>query len=65
MMLALEATPMTMDTLISTITSIFTAAIGWVGTVAETVAGQPLLLLGVVLGFIGVGVGLFSRLLRV
>ena len=55
---------MTMATLLSTITEVFTASIGWVGTVAETVASNPLLLVGVVLGFIGVGITLFSRLLR-
>lgn len=58
-----EVTEMTMATLLETITSIFTAAIGWVGTVASTVAGQPLLLLGVVVGFVGLGIGLFHRLL--
>ena len=56
---------MAMATLLSTITEVFTASIGWVGTVAETVASNPLLLVGVVLGFIGVGITLFSRLLRV
>ena len=56
---------MTMATLLSTITEVFTASIGWVGTVAETVASNPLLLVGVVLGFIGGGITLFSRLLRV
>ena len=56
---------MTMAALISTITEVFTAAIGWVGTVATTVASNPLLLIGCVIGFIGLGVGLFSRLLRV
>ena len=56
---------MTMATLLSTITEVFTASIGWGGTVAETVASNPLLLVGVVLGFIGVGITLFSRLLRV
>ncbi len=60
-----EAVTMTMATLISTITEVFTAAIGWVGTVATTVASNPLLLIGCVIGFIGLGVGLFSRLLRV
>lgn len=35
---------MTMATLLSTITEVFTASIGWVGTVAETVASNPLLL---------------------
>ena len=56
---------MTMASLLSIITEVFTAAVGWVGTVAETVANNPLLLVGVVIGFIGTGIGLFSRLLRV
>ena len=64
-MIEQEAAAMSMATLISTITEVFTAAVGWVGTVATTVASNPLLLIGVVIGFIGIGVGLFSRLLRV
>lgn len=60
-----EAATMTMATLISDITSVFTAAIGWVGTVADTVAGEPLLLMGVIIGFVGLGVGLFRRLLNI
>lgn len=59
------ASGLTMASVLSTITEVFTAAVGWVGTVAETVAGNPLLLVGVVIGFIGTGIGLFSRLLRV
>lgn len=60
-----EGAGLTMATVLSTITEVFTASVGWVGTVAETVAGNPLLLIGVVIGFIGTGIGLFSRLLRV
>ncbi len=56
---------MTMASLLSTIGEVFTAAVGWVGTVAEVIAGNPLLLVGVVLGFIGVGITLFGRLLHV
>ena len=56
---------MTMTSLLSTVTEVFTAAVGWVGTVAETIIGEPLLLIGVVMGFIGVGVGLFRRMLNV
>ena len=59
------AASLTMATVLSTITEVFTAAVGCVGTVAETVSGNPLLLIGVVIGFIGTGIGLFSRLLRV
>lgn len=62
---AAEGAALTMGTVLSTITEVFTAAVGWVGTVAETVASNPLLLIGVVIGFIGTGIGLFSRLLRV
>ena len=60
-----SASTMTMATLIESITSVFTAAIGWVGTVADTVAGEPLLLIGVIIGFVGLGVGLFRRLLNI
>lgn len=56
---------MTMATLLTTITSVFTSAVGWVGTVASTIADNPILLIGCVLGFIGVGVGLFKRMFRI
>lgn len=59
------AASLTMATVLSTITEVFTAAVGWVGTVSETVVSNPLLLVGVVIGFIGTGISLFSRLLRV
>ena len=61
----MEGEAMTMATVISSITEVFTAAVGWVGKVAETVAAEPLLLIGVVVSFVGLGIGLFSRLLRV
>ena len=55
---------MTMTEIIAPITSIFTAAIGWVGTVASTIAAQPILLLACVgVPLCGLGVGLFKRLL--
>ena len=53
-----------MTEIIAAISSVFTAAIGWVGTVASTIAGQPILLLAVVaIPLVGLGVGLFKRLL--
>ncbi|NLW46319.1 MAG: hypothetical protein GXY86_03130 [Firmicutes bacterium] len=62
-----------MADILSAITSIFGAAIGWVGDIAEmvtqqTVAGTfdyPLLLLFVIIPLVGLGVGLFRRLLNV
>lgn len=53
-----------MDALITSITSVFTACIGYVGTVATTVSGQPILLLSCVgVPLCGIGIGMFKRLL--
>lgn len=53
-----------MTEITASITSVFTAAIGWVGTVATTIAGSPILLLACVgVPLCGLGVGLFKRLL--
>ena len=53
-----------MAELISAISSVFTAAIGWVGTLATTIAGQPILLIScVAIPLCGLGVGMFKRLL--
>ncbi len=54
-----------MEALLTAITSIFTAAIGWVGTVATTITSTPLLLMFCVIPLVGLGVGLFRRLLNV
>lgn len=62
---ASAATTMTMAALLSTIGEVFTAAVGWIGEVSNVIAGNPLLLVGIVFGFIGIGISLFSRLLRV
>lgn len=59
------ATTTTMTAMLSTITEVFTAAVGWVGTVATTISSTPLLLVGCTLGFIGVGVGLFKRMFNI
>ena len=56
---------MTVASLLTSIGSVFTAAIGWVGTVASTIADEPILLLAcVAIPLCGLGVGLFKRLLR-
>lgn len=53
-----------MDTVLTNISTVFTSAMGWAGAVGTAITGNPLLLVGVVMGFVGVGVGLFRRLLR-
>lgn len=56
---------MTVASLLTSIGSVFTAAIGWVGTVASTITDEPILLLACVgIPLCGLGVGLFKRLLR-
>lgn len=54
----------TVATLIESAGTVFTSAIEWVGTVASTIAGNPILLLACVgVPLCGLGVGLFKRLL--
>lgn len=54
----------TIATLLSSVGEIFTTAIGWVGTVASTITGSPILLLACVgIPLCGIGVGMFKRLL--
>lgn len=54
-----------MEALLTSVGSVFTSAIGWVGTVASTITGQPVLLLFCVgVPLCGLGVGMFSRLIH-
>lgn len=54
----------TIGTLLTNVGSVFTEAIGWVGEVASTIAGQPILLLACVgVPLCGIGIGMFKRLL--
>lgn len=55
---------MTIGSLMTSVGEVFTAVIGWVAEVGETIAEQPILLLAVVgVPLVGLGVGLFKRLL--
>lgn len=52
-------------TLLSSVGSVFTSVIGWVGDVAAAIVDQPVLLLFcVAVPLCGLGVGMFARLLR-
>ena len=44
---------------------IITSAFGWVATVGTTITGSPLLMVFIGVGFVGLGIGLFKRLVRV
>jgi hypothetical protein len=57
-------TAVTVSSLLTSIGSVFTSAIGWVADVATTIAGQPILLIScVAIPLCGLGVGMFKRLL--
>ena len=53
----------TIATFLAAVGDIFTKVISWVGTVATTIAGQPILLCFCALPLVGLGVGLFKRLI--
>ena len=53
-----------MSEIISSVTSRVTAAIGWVNSFVGDITGQPLLLMFVITSFVGLGVGLIKRLIR-
>lgn len=55
---------MTMATLLANVTSFVTEAIGWVTAFCTCITGQPLLLMFVIVAFVGLGVGLIRRLIR-
>ena len=59
-----EAATVTVASLMTSIGSVFTTVIGWVGNVASEIAGEPILLLCCVgIPLCGIGVGMFKRLL--
>lgn len=55
----------TMANFISAVGEWFTAAVGWVGTVGTTIMGSPIMLAFVSVPLVGLGVGLFRRLINV
>lgn len=52
-----------MAALLTSVGDIFTAAIGWVSDVATTITNTPILLAFTLLPLVGLGVGVFHRLL--
>ena len=50
--------------IISDIGSIVTGAVSWVGSFVGAITDNPLILMFVIIGFVGLGVGLIKRLIR-
>lgn len=55
---------MTIATLMSNVGDIFTAAMGWAAKVGSTIVDTPVLLLFVILPLVGLGIGIFKRLIN-
>lgn len=54
-----------MSEILTSIGSVFTAVMGWAGTVGTTITDTPLLLLSCVgVPLCGIGVGMFGRLIH-
>lgn len=49
--------------ILSTISSVVTSAISWIGSFVGAITSNPLLLLFVVVAFVGLGVGLIKRII--
>lgn len=58
-----EATT-TIATLIGNVGEIFTGAMSWAAEVGSTIVETPILLMFVIIPLVGLGVGLFKRLLN-
>ena len=54
-----------MADILAAVTSLVNAAVSWITTFCTTITGQPLLLLFVITGFVGLGVGLIKRLVKI
>ena len=59
-----EAT-ITVSTIVSNVTSLVSEAVKWVGSFADAITSNPLILTFVIVAFVGLGVGLIKRLVRV
>lgn len=55
---------MTMQTILSDVSLIVTSAISWVTEYVTVITDNPLILMFVIVAFVGLGVGLISRMLH-
>ena len=56
-------TTMSVANVVGVIGEVFTAGLEWLLAVSTTVMSDPLLLFGVTVSFVGLGIGLFKRLM--
>lgn len=51
--------------ILSTVSSVFTSAMSWAGDIGTMIVDTPILLVFVVVPLVGLGIGIFKRLLNV
>lgn len=56
---------MTVSTIVSSVTTLVTEAVKWVGSFIEVITSSPLILTFVIVSFVGLGVALIKRLVSV
>lgn len=53
-----------MAAILTNITSLVTAAVGWIGQFITVITANPFLMLFIIMSVVGLGIGLLSRLLH-
>ena len=56
---------MTVSTIVTNVTTLVTEAVKWVGSFIDVITSSPLILTFVIVSFVGLGVGLIKRLVKV
>lgn len=56
---------MTVSTIVSSVTTLVSEAVKWIGSFVDVITSNPLILTFVIVSFVGLGVGLIKRLVRV
>lgn len=54
-----------MAAILANVTSFVTASVDWVGSFVDCIVAQPLLEMFAITSFVGLGVGLIQRLVRI
>ncbi len=60
----MQAGTTTLSSLVGEVSTIVTGAVGWIGDYVGAITGNPLILMFVIIAFVGLGVGLIRRLIR-
>ena len=60
-----QETSTTVATIVGNVTTLVTEAVKWVGSFVNVITSNPLILTFVIVAFVGLGIGLIKRLVRV